>query len=111
MVDDASGLNTRELRGYVQRVGDRWPLERALLGGDPVGAGDNSDYVVIFVSMGFDGVQWLERVRTAGSLWDAAEMGGRVEVHCYTPVEFERKRAAMPDVRDAAERGVDLLSA
>jgi hypothetical protein len=110
-VDDRSGLNTRELQRYLRRVGDRWPIEHAVVGGAPVGAGDNSDYVVVLVSQRFDGVPWLERVRTAGSLWDAAEMGGRAEVHCYTPVEFERKRAALPDVRDAADRGVDLLSA
>jgi hypothetical protein len=38
-------------------------------------------------------------------------MGGPAEVHCYTPVEFERKRASLPVVRDAAEHGLDLLAA
>ena len=27
------GLNEAELRRYLQRVGDRWPIERAFLGG------------------------------------------------------------------------------
>jgi hypothetical protein len=30
-------------------------------------------------------------------------------VHCYTPAEFERKREQLPAVRDAAERGLELL--
>jgi uncharacterized protein len=45
----------------------------------------------------------------AGSLWDALEMGAPADVHCYTPVEFERKRVSLPAVRDAAEHGYNLL--
>ena len=112
----AEDLNRRELRRYAQRVGDRWPLERALLGGarvaDSRGAGPQRErgpeYVLVLVSPAFDGVPWLERVYVAGALWDASEMGAPADVHCYTPVEFERKRAALASVRDAAE-GVDLL--
>ncbi len=68
------------------------------------------EYVVILVSDAYDGMPWLERVYQAGALWDALEMGARADVHCYTPAEFERKREAMPAVRAALERGVDLTS-
>jgi hypothetical protein len=114
----AEALNTRELRRYVARIGDRWPLERALLGGarvdDARGLGPQRErgpeYVVVLVSEFFDGVPWLERVYVAGSLWDAAEMRDPADVHCYTPPEFERKRAKLASVRDAAEDGLDLLA-
>jgi hypothetical protein len=114
----AEALNTRELRRYVARIGDRWPLERALLGGarvdDARGLGPQRErgpeYVVVLVSEFFDGVPWLERVYVAGSLWDAAEMRDPADVHCYTPPEFERKRAKLASVRGAAEDGVDLLA-
>ncbi|HSD80284.1 MAG TPA: hypothetical protein VLB47_06465 [Solirubrobacteraceae bacterium] len=114
----AETLNRRELGRYVQRVDDRWPLRAALLGGarvdDARGLGSQRErgpeYVLVLVSDGFDGVPWLERVYQAGALWDAAEMGGPAEVHCYTPAEFERKRAALPAVRCAAQHGVDLLA-
>lgn len=110
-------INERELRRYVQRIGDRWPLERAYLGGARVddlrGAGPQrergEEFVLVLVSGGFDGVPWLERVHQAGSLWDVHEMGDRVEVHCYTPVELERKRTALAAVRTAVESGMDLL--
>ncbi len=110
-------LNHRELERYVQRVTDRWPISRALLGGARVadlrGAGPQRErgpeYVVVFVSEHFDGVPWLERVYQAGSLWDAYEMGAPADVHCYTPAEFERKRTSMRVVREAAERGLELL--
>jgi hypothetical protein len=53
---------------------------------------------------------WLERVYQAGALWDAVEMGAPVDVHCYTPVEFERKRLALAVVRETADRGLELTA-
>jgi len=118
-VSDGEALNRRELDRYLQRIGDRWPLDRALLGGarvgDLQGAGAQRErgpeYVVVLISSAFDGVPWLERVYQAGNLWDAAEMGAPADVHCYTPAEFERKRASLRVVRDAAENGIALLAA
>jgi hypothetical protein len=109
-------LNDRELERYLQRVSDRWPIERALLGGARVddlhGAPPQRErgpeFVMVLISSGFDGVPWLERVHQAGSLWDAAEMGDRAEVHCYTPAELERKVAQLPVVRRVSERGIEL---
>jgi hypothetical protein len=114
----AEPVNRRELDRYVQRVSDRWPLQRALLGGarvdDDLGRGPQRErgpeFVVVLVSEFFDGVPWLERVYQAGSLWDASEMGDTADVHCYTPGEFERKVAVLPAVRRAAECGLDLLA-
>lgn len=111
-----AALNERELARYARRVGERWPLERALVGGARVDdlrrmlpqRERGPEFVVVLVSGGFDGVPWLERVRQAANLWDAGEMGAPAEVHCYTPVEFERKREALPVVRWVAERGLEV---
>jgi uncharacterized protein len=113
----ATELNHRELERYVQRVSDRWPLQRALLGGARVadlrGAGAQRErgpeYVVVLVSEHFDGVPWLERVYVAGSLWDAYEMDAPADVHCYTPAEFARRRENLAVVRGAVEHGLELL--
>jgi len=113
---DLAELNQRELERYVQRVADRWPIQRALLGGarleDLRGAGPQRErgpeYVIVFVSEHFDGVPWLERVHQSGRLWDGLEMGGPADVHCYTPAEFERRREHLPAVRAVAEQGVEL---
>jgi hypothetical protein len=67
------------------------------------------EYVIVFVSEHFDGVPWLERVYQTGSLWDAYEMGGPADVHCYTPAEFARRRESLPIVREVAEHGLELL--
>src|SRR3954468_6287726 len=110
-------LNHRELERYVRRIADRWPVQRALLGGArvadvrgaPAQRERGPEYVIVLVSEHFDGVPWLERVYVAGTLWDAYEMGAPADIHAYTPLEFERKREQMPSVREAAEQGLELL--
>jgi hypothetical protein len=118
-VELSTALNLRELQRYLGRIGDRWPLEMVLLAGARVAdmrAGrvirDNRghEFVVVLVSEGFDGVPWLERVHQAGALWDALEMGGGADIHCYTPAEYLRRRETTPAVRTAAERGVLLYA-
>ena len=110
-------LNDRELARFAQRVGEHWPLDRAIVGGARVDDARGvvpqrergPEYVVILVSEAFEGVPWLERVHEASGLWDAGEMGASAEVHCYTAAEFERRRDALPVVRWAFERGVPIL--
>lgn len=109
-------LDRRELDRYVQRVDDRFPLHRALLGGAvvddargaPLQRERGPEYVVVLVSDAFDGVPWLDRVHQASSLWDAYAMGGRAELHCYTRAEYQRKVRALPRVRAVARHGLDL---
>jgi hypothetical protein len=113
----AEAVNRRELDRYLERIGDRWPLQRAFLGGarvdDMHGLGPQRErgpeFVVVLVSEFFDGVPWLERVYQAGSLWDASEMGDPADVHCYTPGEFDRKIVTLAAVRRAAAYGIELL--
>ena len=37
-------------------------------------------------------------------------MGDHADVHCYTPLEFERKRESLPLVRRVSDVGFDLLA-
>ncbi|MGB9185854.1 MAG: hypothetical protein WCB67_17510 [Solirubrobacteraceae bacterium] len=110
----ATAINTDELKRYLSRIGDRWPIETAMLGGARVDDAQGAlpqrergpEYVLVLVSSAFDGMPWLERVYQASALWDALEMGSAADVHCYTPAEFERKQRTMPAVRAVAQRGV-----
>ncbi len=110
-------LNRAELRRYLERIGDRWRLDGAFLGGSALTGGPGAqpfagrplEFTVVLVSDAFDEIPWLERPYVAGSLWDALEMGAPAAVHCYTRAEFERKRDSMPAVREAVWHGLDLL--
>ena len=111
-------LNRAELRRYLARVGERWPIQLAVLGGaraaDELGAPPQRErgpeYVVILVSSAYDGMPWLERVYQAGALWDALEMQAPAQVHCYTPAEFARKRDVMPVLRAAVSQGLNFAA-
>ncbi len=113
----APALNVRELQRYLARIGDRWPMQVAMLGGaridDLRGASPQRErgpeYVVVLVSHGFEGMPWLERVYQATSLWDALEMGAQADVHCYTTPEFLRRRTSLPAVAGVVERGLLLF--
>ena len=115
-VETAYALNRTELQRYLNRIGDRWPIQIALLGGARVDDARGAlpqrergpEYVLVLVSQAFDGVPWLDRVYQASSLWDGLEMGDAATIHCYTPAEFERKRSSMPVVRNIVERGMLL---
>jgi hypothetical protein len=117
-VELSTALNRHALNSYLSRISDRWPIEVALLGGaraaDERGAlaqrERGPEFVVILVSHAYEGMPWLERVYQAGSLWDGLDMGAPADVHCYTPAEFERKRASLRVVREATETGLDLLA-
>jgi hypothetical protein len=119
LVESEQPVNRDELRRYLGRVQDRWPIETALLGGARVAdtrgrlpqRERGPEFIVVLVSPAFDGSPWLERVYQATSLWDGLEMGAPADVHCYTPIEFERKRATLRAVRETAEEGLDLLAA
>jgi hypothetical protein len=116
-VELSTALSRAELRRYLGRVSDRWPIEAALLGGArvedergaPAQRERGPEFVVVLVSSAFEGVPWLERVYVAGSLWDGLEMGAKADVHCYTPAEYKRKRHSMPIVHTTAAHGLDLL--
>jgi stress-induced morphogen len=118
-------VNRAELRRYLERIGSRWRLDGAYLGGSALtgesggeslsdrhsdSLGDrHSEFTIVLVSDAFDEIPWLERVYVANSLWDALEMGAPADVHCYTRAEFERRRDTTPAVRDATWHGLDLL--
>jgi len=94
----------QELRSYLRRVGERWPLEAAYhRRRDP-----DEEHLVVLVSQAFDGMPWLERTTTARNLWDAGTMKGGVDIHCYTPAEMERKRATVRPISAAIEKGSEL---
>lgn len=66
----------------------------------------DSDLDLLIVAESFRGVPWLERpVR----IMEECDVRIGVELLCYTPEEYERKRAELGVVRSASEEGIELL--
>ncbi|MFB6240935.1 MAG: nucleotidyltransferase domain-containing protein [Gemmatimonadota bacterium] len=64
----------------------------------------HSDLDVILVSEAFTEIPWLERPL---AVHDACDIRFGVELLCYTPEEFDRKRDELGVVRTAVEEGFD----
>lgn len=67
----------------------------------------DSDLDLLIVSDAFGGIRWLDRpVRVT----EDCDIRFGVELLCYTPDEYARKREELGIVRTATEEGVDLLA-
>ena len=64
-----------------------------------------SDYDFVVVSPSFEGVPFVERPVPLYRYW---HQWPGVELLCYTPEEFERKRRQITIVREAVREGIDL---
>jgi hypothetical protein len=96
------------LRDFIARVNSVFPLSHAYLFGSRA-RGDalfSSDYDILLVSEAFEGLDFSERMRRVCEHWTARE---GLEVLCYTPEEFDRKRRQICIVKQAAEEGRRLL--
>jgi len=65
-----------------------------------------SDLDLLVVSKSFEGISFMHR--TQELLW-SLRVPFPIEVLCYTPEEYERKRKEIGVVRVASQQGVDLL--
>ena len=111
-------LNHRELERYVQRVSDRWPVQRALLGGARVadlrGAGPQRERGPEYVDRAR--LRALRRRAVAGARVRLRQPVGRVRdgragrrplLHARPSSSVSSSQLAV--VREAAERGLELL--
>ncbi len=93
---------------YLSKLIDSYrPIHVLLFGsrvqGTPL---EESDLDLLVVSKSFEGIPFIQRAHRL--LW-TLEVPFPIEVLCYTPEEYERKRKEIGVVRIASEEGVDLL--
>ena len=63
---------------------------------------EGSDYDIIIVSEAFKGMSFLRRLEMVYEFWDGER---RMDVLCYTPEEFEKKKRQLSIVKKAVEEG------
>jgi len=64
-----------------------------------------SDYDFVVVAERFEGVHFVKRPVELYQYWEGQP---GVELLCYTPEEFERKRRQISIVREAVREGIEL---
>lgn len=92
---------------FRRAVHGHWRIEQMILFGSRA-RGDalvDSDYDIILVSPDFLGVHFIDRMAQALAFWDAPY---DLDVICYTPEEFERKKRQIGTVQEAVREGVAL---
>jgi len=96
----------REL--YLSKLIDSYDPTRILIFGSRAQGTPlkESDLDLLVVSKTFEGIPFIQRAHHL--LW-TLRVPFPIEVLCYTPEEYERKRKEIGVVRIASEEGVDLL--
>ena len=95
------------VRQFAQKVRAAVGAEKVILFGSRA-RGDwlkESDYDFIIVSSGFAGIPFVSRPVPLYAHWSGDRS---VELLCYTPEEFERKRRQISIVAEAAREGIEL---
>ena len=100
-----------ELEPFIHDFADAlkrdFDAERVILFGSRA-RGDwlrESDYDFVIVSRRFAGVHFFDRAVPIYQYWHTWP---GVELLCYTPEEYERKRSEIGVVREAAREGIEL---
>ncbi|MEM2977851.1 MAG: nucleotidyltransferase domain-containing protein [Candidatus Hadarchaeales archaeon] len=93
-----------ELRGFLERVREKFGPSQVILFGSRARGEElkHSDYDLIVVSQGFEGLPFLQRLTMLYELWD---LDRDADLLAYTPAEFEEKRKELGVVRKAAVEG------
>jgi len=99
------------VRDYLPRLVAEWrPLHVIVFGSRARGDAlrDRSDLDLLIVSEAFAGMPFLERAYRV--IW-SLQTPFPIEVLCYSPEEFTRKKEELGIVRTACHEGYDLLVA
>lgn len=100
------GQEVSQITRFVRRL-HGFRIKQAILFGSRA-RGDwlkESDWDLLLVSRDFEGIPFPERIRRVLALWSGPV---DLEVLCYTPQEFSRKRKQIGVVRTATREGIDL---
>ncbi|MBS3099397.1 nucleotidyltransferase domain-containing protein [Candidatus Pacearchaeota archaeon] len=92
---------------FSKRIKKKFGVQKLILFGSRA-RGDNfknSDYDFIVVSDKFKHIKFILRASDFYEYWDKKT---DLEIICYTPEEFERKKKQIGIVKTAVEEGVEI---
>lgn len=97
-----------EVIRFVENLKKDYKIERVIFFGSRIRNDylKNSDYDLIVVSSDFEGISFADRISQVSKYWKSP---AHLEVLCYTPEEFERKKNQISIVRKAVETGITVI--
>lgn len=97
----------RAIESYLKRLGKKFKIEKSILFGSRARGDylDNSDVDLIVVSKDFLGINFRKRMAEAIEDWN---QDLDLEVICYTPKEFEKKKKQIGIVKQAVKEGIEI---
>ncbi len=102
------GEITDEVREFIENLRKDYIVENVIFFGSRTRNDylENSDFDVIVVSKDFEGIFFTDRISKMYKYWKSPRP---LEVLCYTPDEFERKKNQLCIVKKAVETGITLF--
>ncbi len=97
----------KDLRKFLNKLKKYYNIKRAIIFGSRA-RGDyflDSDVDLILISEDFKNFSFTDRIGNIIELWDS---GVDLEVICYTPEEFEKKKKQIGIVKTAVEEGIEF---
>lgn len=99
--------STKVAREFKDKIKKKFDIQKLILFGSRA-RGDNlkySDYDFIAVSDNFKDKRFILRASDFYDYWDSTI---DLEIICYTPEEFERKKKQIGIVKTAIEEGIEI---
>ena len=97
----------QELGQFARAISKDYPIHKMILFGSQATGkthGD-SDVDIMIVSKKFEGVRRLDRAPDLYMKWN---LNYPVDILCYTPEEFSRKKKFFGVVQQAAQEGIEI---
>ena len=97
----------KELKSYLKKMNTKFKIEKAILFGSRA-RGDfllSSDVDLLLVSKDFKAVPFRTRLSEAIDWWSGCV---DLEVLCYSPTEYEKKKKQLGIVQQAVKEGIEI---
>lgn len=97
----------RELQQFAKSISREYPISKMILFGSQVTGKTrpDSDVDIMIVSKKFKGVRRLSRAPDLYLKWN---LNYPVDILCYTPEEFNRKKKFIGIVQQAVKEGIEI---
>ena len=97
---------TQRIKEFLQKIREHHDIQEAIFFGSRSNETHlkTSDYDIILISEDFDG-RLPERAKPFYDVWDQPE---DIDIFCYTPEEYEKKKQRVGVVQEADETGIKL---